>query len=217
MASVRVKRLQSHLVAGDGPTPKPFKLDVSTADLADLVSRLKATRFPDQLQDLKTGWEYGADLNYMKSLVEYWANDFDWKAREAEFNSMEQFTLPINGMTVHFVHRRSSNPNAKPLLLTHGWPGSVFEFHKILPLLTEPQQYGGTADQAFHVVCPSLPGYGFSSAPTKRGWGTVDTCKTFNMLMLALKYDKYFAQGGDWGAIITRSLGALFPENVQAM
>jgi pimeloyl-ACP methyl ester carboxylesterase len=93
----------------------------------------------------------------------------------------------------------------------------VFEFHKILPLLTEPQQHGGSADQAFHVVCPSIPGYGFSTAPKTRGWGTVDTCKTFNALMIALNYDKYFAQGGDWGAIITRSLGVLFPNNVQAM
>jgi hypothetical protein len=126
MASARVRRLKSHLVAKNGPTPTPFKLDIPAAVLTDLVARLKATRWPDQLQDLQTGWEYGADLNYMKDLVNYWATEFDWKAREKEFNSMEQFTLPINGLTMHFVHRRSSNPNAKPLLLTVSTPLPLF-------------------------------------------------------------------------------------------
>ena len=119
---------------------------------------------------------------------------------------MQQFTLPVHGIELHFVHHRSSNSKAEPLLLTHGWPGSVFEFNQVLPMLTSD----------FHVVCPSIPGYGFSSAPTKRGWGTVDTCKCFNELMIALGYPKYYAQGGDWGAVITRSLGALYPDNVMA-
>ena len=146
---------------------QPYIIDVPEKVLVDLQSRLSATRWPDEVgQD----WQYGTDLSYLKSLCEYWAKDFDWRQQERRLNSFNHFKTEINQRELHFIHQRSSNPEALPLLMTHGWPGSIAEFLGIIPLLTEPQDHGGDAQDAFHLICPSIPGYGFSDAPTEPGF-----------------------------------------------
>jgi microsomal epoxide hydrolase len=146
--------------------PTPFKINVQNSVLEDLQKRLELARYPDSLQDDKN-WTTGTDLNYLKSVVEYWKTKYDWRQQEEKLNQMPQFTTTIGDQVVHFVHARSKYPNAKPLLMVHGWPGSFFEFSKILPMLLDPVPYGGTEEDAFHVVSPSIPGYGFSSGKKK--------------------------------------------------
>ncbi|KAI8469153.1 MAG: putative hydrolase [Monoraphidium minutum] len=182
---------------GGGGAPAPFRVSVPDAELQYLKERLGSTRFPDILSDIRP-WEDGTDLEYFKEFVEYWRKGYDWRAWEARLNAFDQFTLEVQGIQMHFVHERSPEPDAVPLLLLHGWPGSYFEFYKLIPMLQE----GGR----FHIVAPSLPGYGFSSAPTKRGCGATAIAGIMDELMGALGYDKYIAQGGDWGGIICRAL-----------
>ncbi|BDA50390.1 Epoxide hydrolase 1 [Coccomyxa sp. Obi] len=194
--------------------PKKLTIAVKDTQISDLKARLAQTRWPDQLEGV--GWEYGSELGYVKELAEYWQNTFDWRKAEASLNSFANFEMNVNGIELHFIHERSSDPDAIPILLSHGWPGSVFEFHKIIPKLTNPGANGGKK-QAFHVVAPSLPGYGFSSAPKQPGFGVNQIAKTFDELMVALGYTSYVAQGGDWGSAVTTVLGALHSDHCKAI
>jgi hypothetical protein len=144
------------------PSPTPFKINVPEQVLTDLKQRLEITRFPDAIED-DMNWKSGTNLNYLKDLVTYWKNEYNWRKQEEYLNSFPQYLLSIGNQTIHFIHARSKYPQAQPLLLVHGWPGSFFEFHKILPMLLDPVAYGGQEGDAFHVVAPSIPGYGFSS------------------------------------------------------
>jgi len=182
--------------AMSGPTP--FKLHVPDAAIADLRERLARTRLPDEPP--LPPWSTGTSVAYLKPLLDYWRGGFDWRVWEAKLNSFPQFTIPLRGIDVHFIHAPSKKPNAMPLLLSHGWPGSVFEFHKIIPLLTEH----------FTVVAPSLPGYTLSFKPGQPRFSVIDIAETFAELMSALGYEKFGAQGGDWGAFITTVLGHRF-------
>jgi len=180
---------------------EPFRIQVSDAVLQDLRERLARTRLPDQIPG--AGWDYGTERSYLEELIAYWRDGFDWRKQEALLNAFPQFTTRIDDHRLHFLHVRSQHEGAFPLVVTHGWPGSIFEFHKILGPLTDPTRHGGDARDAFHVVCPSIPGYGFSEAPRTRGWDARRMAEINAKLMAALGYDRYGAQGGDWGAIIS--------------
>lgn len=192
--------------------PEPFMLSVEEERVQELKRRLRNTFFPEQLTDLATGWEYGTELSFLKKVVKYWAESFDWRAAEAKLNGMGMFTLTVDGLRMHFVHQRSPHPGARPLIFNHGWPGSFFEVHKILDGLTR-----GDPDRAFHVVAPSLPGYGFSQEPRTRGFDTVAVADLHHKLMLALGYTNYYAQGGDWGAIVARNMAVRYPDSCKAL
>jgi pimeloyl-ACP methyl ester carboxylesterase len=195
---------------------EPFRIQVSDATLADLRERLSRTRFPDQIEG--AAWDYGTELGYLRELVAYWRDKFDWRAQEAALNRFPQFrTAQGGGQRVHFLHVRSPHPNAFPLVITHGWPGSIFEFHKIIGPLVDPPAHGGDARDAFHVVCPSIPGYGFSDPPRTRGWDTRRMAETNAQLMAQLGYARYGAQGGDWGAIISTQNALVDPQHCTAI
>lgn len=147
----------SQTLGQDASEPEPFRIRVDEAVLVDLDERLARTRWPQQLDG--SGWSHGPDVAWMRELVDYWRNGYDWRAEEKRLNAFPQYTVPIDGLNLHFLHVMSPNPDATPLVLVHGWPGSVYEFHKLIPMLTEPEKYGGRAEDAFHVVCPSLPGF----------------------------------------------------------
>ena len=191
---------------------EPFRIEVSDAVLEDLKRRLAATRFPDQIED--TGWDYGAELGCMRELVSYWRDKFDWRAQESRLNALDQFTTTIDGQQIHFVHARSRHPDAFPLLISHGWPGSIVEFLDVIGPLCDPEAHGGRAEDAFHVICPSLPGYGFSEPTRTRGWDAQRMARAFTELMARLGYARYGAQGGDWGSLITTWIGRLDPQHV---
>jgi pimeloyl-ACP methyl ester carboxylesterase len=174
----------------------PFRIAVPDADLADLKDRLARTRWPEA--ECVDDWSQGIPLAYTRELADYWAGEYDWRAREAALNRFDQFTTEIDGLDIHFIHQRSPRDDAFPLLITHGWPGSIVEFHKVIEPLTE---------QGFDVVCPSLPGYGFSGKPTRTGWGIGKVAEAWDTLMGALGYERYGAQGGDWGAAVTTQIG----------
>jgi pimeloyl-ACP methyl ester carboxylesterase len=180
----------------------PFKISVPDSVLRDLKDRLARTRFPDQLQNV--GWDYGTDPAYLKPLVEYWRDRFDWRAQERKLNEFDQFTTTIDGLKIHFIHQKSRVPNAFPLVLTHGWPGSIYEFHKVIGPLTDPAKYGGRPEDAFTVVAISLPGFGFSERPKDRGYNPEKMAGIIAKLMARLGYSRYGVQGGDWGGIISR-------------
>ena len=163
--------------------------------LDDLRQRLARTRWPER--ECVDDWSQGIPLDYTRELASYWADGYDWRAREAALNRFDQFTTEIDGLDIHFIHQRSSHDDAFPLIITHGWPGSIVEFHKVIEPLTE----------TFHVVCPSLPGYGFSGKPTSTGWGVDKVAQAWETLMTRLGYDRYGAQGGDWGAAVTTAIG----------
>ncbi len=184
-----------------------FPIRVDDAVLDDLQERLTWTRFPDQLDD--TGWEYGTPIAYVRALVEYWRNGYDWRAQEARLNVFEHFRTRIDDQSIHFVHARSRHVDALPLLLIHGWPGSVVEFLDVIPRLTDPEAHGGRADDAFHVIAPSLPGYGFSEPPRTPGWDVRRIAHAFVELMARAGYPRYGAQGGDWGAQIATRIATL--------
>jgi pimeloyl-ACP methyl ester carboxylesterase len=191
---------------------QPFSIAVEQPVLDDLRRRLAATRFPDQIP--LTGWSYGAELGYVKELVAYWRDRFDWRAQERALNQLDHFRTEIDGQQIHFVHARSKHANALPLIISHGWPGSFVEFLKVIGPLTDPEAHGGTAQDAFHVVCPSLPGYGFSEVTKTPQWDVHRMAEAFAELMRRLGYQRYGAQGGDWGALITTNLGILDPTHV---
>lgn len=190
----------------DGERVVPFKIAVEDAVLRDLADRLARTRWPDQIDG--TGWEYGVPLDYMKALVGHWRTKYDWRAEEKRLNRFDQFVTTIDGLHIHFIHVRSKEKAALPLVIVHGWPGSVAEFAKVIGPLTDPVAHGGKAEDAFHVVCPSLPGFGFSGKPRERGWSSPRMAEVVAKLMARLGYDRYGAQGGDWGGGIVRSLAA---------
>ena len=189
-------------------TIQPFTIDVPNELLDDLRARLRNTRWPER--ELVDDWTQGTPLAYVQEVCEYWADGYDWRAREALLNRFDQFTMPVEELSdpgLHFVHVRSPHPDAMPLLITHGWPGSIVEFHKVIEPLTDPTKHGGDAADAFHVVAPSLPGFGFSGKPTVTGWGIHKIGALFADLMATLGYDRYVAQGGDWGSAVTTVIG----------
>jgi pimeloyl-ACP methyl ester carboxylesterase len=194
---------------------EPFSIHVDDPVLEDLHERLVRTRLPDQIEG--TGWEYGMPVDYLGELVRYWRDTYDWRAQEAALNRFDHFRTTIDGQSIHFIHARSAHPDALPLLITHGWPGSVVEFLEVIPRLTDPERYGGAASDAFHVVAPSLPGYGFSEPPRTPGWDELRIATAFTTLMDRLGYDRYAAQGGDWGAQVTSRIGSLDPEHCAAI
>jgi pimeloyl-ACP methyl ester carboxylesterase len=183
---------------------RPFELAVPERELDDLRERLARTRWPER--ETVDDWSQGIPLAYVQDLCAYWAESYDWRRAEAALNAVGQFTTEIDGLGIHFLHARSPHEGALPLLLTHGWPGSVVEFLKVIGPLADPPAHGGDAADAFHVVCPSLPGYGFSDRPTSAGWGVPRIAAAWAELMRRLGYDRYGAQGGDWGAIVTMEL-----------
>ncbi len=201
--------------AADPDAIRPFRIDVPEDVLADLRDRLARTRLPDEVPG--TGWAYGTDLGYMRGLLAYWEHEFDWRVQEARLNEFDQFVTSVDGLDIHFVHQRSPNPDAIPLLITHGWPGSFTEFTKIIGPLTDPAAHGGEAADAFHVVIPSLPGFGFSEKPREGGFNPERMSEVLAALMERLGYERYGAQGGDWGSIITRWLAATHPDRVTGL
>ncbi|MET9001510.1 epoxide hydrolase family protein [Amycolatopsis sp. NPDC004169] len=190
----------------------PFRLDVPQADLDELHRRLADTRWPGELPG--AGWDYGVDQTSLIDLVGYWRSGFDWRAQEARLNAHPQFTTTIDGQRIHFLHVRSPEPDATPLVLTHGWPSTVADFLGILGPLTDPKAHGGDPRDAFHVVAPSVPGFAFSGPTHERGWNTRRTAKAWAELMRRLGYDRYGAQGGDFGSIVSPELGRVAPEAV---
>lgn len=191
---------------------QPFRIDIPQADLDDLRRRLADTRWPDEVPD--SGWERGVPLGYLKELADYWQNDYDWRAAEAKLNSFPQFITEIDGANVHFIHVKSPEPNALPLLLTHGWPGSVVEFLDLIGPLTDPRAHGGDPADAFHVVIPSIPGYGFSRPLPEAGWDVPRIANAWAELMRRLGYERYAAQGGDAGSPISLALATIHPQHV---
>jgi pimeloyl-ACP methyl ester carboxylesterase len=186
-------------------TIEPFRVAIPDSALDDLQERLRRVRWPDAAT--ADGWTQGVPLDYLRELVGYWGERYDWRPRERRLNSFPQFRVRIDGLAIHCYHVRSNHAHATPLLMTHGWPGSVVEFLNVLGPLTAPEQHGGTAADAFHVVCPALPGYAFSDKPSLPGCGVDRIAGLWDQLMLALGYERYFAQGGDWGAAITTQIG----------
>lgn len=190
---------------------RPFTIDVPDTVLRDLRRRLHDTRWPDA--ELVDDWSQGIRLAYVQEVCRYWADDYDWRVREVELNWFDQFVTEIDGVDIHFVHQRSPEPDAIPLLITHGWPGSIVEFQKVIGPLTDPAAQGDAGSDAFHVIAPSLPGFGFSGAPTETGWGVEKIATVFAELMERLGYDAYVAQGGDLGSAVTAAIGAQDPEH----
>lgn len=183
---------------------RPFRAHVPRADLIDLRRRVLATRWPDK--ETVTDASQGIQLANLKELVQHWGTRYDWRKAEAKLNAFPQFVTHIDGLDIHFIHVRSRHPNAMPLIITHGWPGSIFEMLRVLDPLTNPTAHGGSAADAFDVVVPSIPGYGFSSRPTSTGWGPERIGRAWGVLMKRLGYGRYVAQGGDWGAPITNAM-----------
>lgn len=190
----------------------PFEVAISEEDLADLADRLARTRWPER--EPVADWSQGVPLDYLKGLCDYWSGAYEWRAREAHFNSFPQFRTEIDGLGIHFLHVRSPVVDALPLVITHGWPGSIVEFFEVIGPLTDPAAHGGDPQDAFHVVCPSLPGFAFSDKPTATGWGVERTAGAWAQLMGRLGYERYGAQGGDWGASVSSHLATLYAEHV---
>jgi pimeloyl-ACP methyl ester carboxylesterase len=186
-----------------------FRVQVPDAVLEDLGRRLEHTRYPAPIPD--AGWDYGTDDAYLRDLVAYWRHGYDWRAREARLNELPHATTEIDGQRIHFVHARSPAADALPLLITHGWPGSVVEFLDVLGPLHDPAGHGADPADAFHVVAPSLPGYAFSGPTHERGWHPARVARAWSELMARLGYDRYVAQGGDWGAAVTQTMGIQAP------
>jgi epoxide hydrolase len=191
---------------------RPFTLEVAEARLDDLRGRLRQTRFP--MDEPVADWSQGLPLGYARELRDHWLEVYDWRATEARLNGLDQRTTTIDGVEIHLLHARSPVEAARPLLLTHGWPGSMVEFLDVLGPLSDPQAYGGDATDAFHVVVPSLPGYGFSGVPTEPGWGTERIADAWVELMRRLGYVDWIAQGGDWGSMVSTLIGVRHPEVV---
>src|SRR5215212_6240502 len=191
---------------------RPFRIDVPEEELLDLRRRVAATRWPDK--ETVIDQSQGVQLAKIQELVRYWGTDHDWRKAEAQLNALPQFVTEIDGLDIHFVHVRSPEPDAMPLIMTHGWPGSIIELLKVIGPLTNPTAHGGSAADAFHLVLPTLPGYGFSGKPTASGWNPARMANAFHELMLRLGYPRYASQGGDWGAIISELLAVQAPEGL---
>ena len=191
---------------------RPFRIDIPQADLDELRARLESTRWPDQVPD--SGWDYGIPLDYVQQLAEYWRTSYDWRVHEQALNAFAQFTTGIDGQRVHFLHVSSPEPDAIPLIMTHGWPGSIVEFINIIGPLTNPRAHGADPADAFHLVVPSIPGYGFSGPTQDRGWNVHRIAQAWDELMRRLGYQRYGAQGGDWGSAISRELGLIAGDHI---
>lgn len=189
-----------------------YRIEVPEVDLLDLRERLERTRWPEQ--ETVTDWSQGVPLAYLQELCGYWAQEYNWRATEARLNALPQFRTEIDGLEIHVLHVRSPHPDALPLIVTHGWPGSIIEFEGVIGPLTDPTAHGGNAGDAFHVVCPSLPGYGFSDKPAKPGWGIERIAAAWMRIMARLGYERYGAQGSDWGTSISASIGQQDPDHV---
>jgi pimeloyl-ACP methyl ester carboxylesterase len=198
--------------ADSSASVRPFRIETPQAELDDLHRRLDATRWPSS--QLGEGWARGIPLDYLRELASYWRHEYDWRAQEAQLNAFAQFSTEIDGQHLHFIHVRSPEPDATPLILSHGWPGSIAEFMKVIGPLSDPRAHGGDPADAFHVVAPSLPGYGFSTPLSSTGWTVRRIAQAFAALMARLGYDRYAAQGGDWGSAISRDLGVVDAEHV---
>jgi pimeloyl-ACP methyl ester carboxylesterase len=194
------------------PDIRPFQVDIPDSELTELRRRITATRWPER--ETVSDATQGVQLATTQKLAQYWATDYDWRKVEARLNALPQFMTRIDGLDIHFIHVRSKHENALPLIVTHGWPGSIIEQLKIIEPLTNPTAHGGTAADAFHVVIPSMPGYGFSGKPTTTGWGPERIARAWATLMERLGYRRYAAQGGDWGALIVDMLGVQAPEGL---
>ena len=191
---------------------QPYKVEVSQDVLDDLKRRLEHTRWPDEI--VGSGWDFGSNLAYVKELCEYWRTEFDWRAQERDINTFRHFRTELDGLNIHFIHQRGKGPNPMPLIITHGWPSTFFELLKIIPPLTDPASHGGDPADAFDVVVPSLPGYGFSDRPQIR-MDIPSMARLWHILMLdVLGYDTFGSQGGDWGACVSARLGFNYPSNV---
>ena len=195
--------------SGDKTAIRPFRVKVSDAALSDLHHRLTQTRLPDR--ETVGDFSQGVPLKTIEQVLHYWRDSYDWRKVEARLNAYPQFVTEIDGLDIHFIHVRSKHADALPLIVTHGWPGSVIEQLKIIDPLTDPTAHGGEASDAFHLVIPSMPGYGFSGKPTAVGWGPERIARAWTTLMRRLGYDRFVAQGGDWGAVITDLLGVQAP------
>jgi pimeloyl-ACP methyl ester carboxylesterase len=193
-------------------TIQPFTIAIPQADLDDLRERLARTRWPSQLPGV--GWSRGVPLDYLKDLAEYWRTAYDWRKHETRLNAFPQYTTEIDGQNIHFLHVRSPEPDAFPLILTHGWPGSFVEFLKVIGPLSDPRAHGGDAADAFHLVIPAVPGFGFSGPARATGWNTDRTARAWAELMRRLGYERYGAQGGDTGAFVSPALGRVDPKHV---
>lgn len=194
-------------------SPEPFRIHVPDAALDDLAARLDRVRWPDEVPD--AAWRYGTSVAYMRELIAYWRTGFDWRAQEAELNRWRQFTVPLSGIDVHFIHEPGIGPAPLPLLVSHGWPGSIVEFRRLIPMLTDPARFGADPADAFTVVAPSLPGYAFSFKPNQPRFGVAEIADVFASLMTGvLGYGRFAAQGGDWGAFITSRLGYAYPDRL---
>jgi pimeloyl-ACP methyl ester carboxylesterase len=191
---------------------EPFRLDVPEAELDDLRDRLKAARWPER--ETVDDWSQGVPLEYLSGLCGYWATSYDWRATEARLNALPQFRTEIDGLGIHLLHVRSRHADALPLVMTHGWPGSIVEFLKVIGPLTDPAVHGGEPGDAFHVVCPSLPGYGFSDKPERWGWGVQRIAAAWTELMARLGYERYGAQGSDWGTSVSTHIAQRDPDHV---
>ena len=191
--------------AGDKTAIRPFQVGFSDAELADLRKRISATRWPER--ETVTDDSQGVPLQTMQDLAQYWATDYDWRKCEAKLNALPNFVTEIDGLDIHFIHIRSQHEGALPLIVTHGWPGSIIEQLKIIEPLTNPTSNGASAEDAFHLVIPSLPGHGFSGKPTSTGWDPTRIARAWAVLMKRLGYEQFVAQGGDWGAAVTQSMG----------
>ena len=189
-----------------------FSINISDEAIADLQSRLERTRLPDQLEG--TSWQYGTEKNTLSELIDYWREDFDWREQEAMLNAFDQQLVEVDGLSLHTIHQRSNNPDAIPLLLVHGWPGSIAEFHKLIGPLTDPEAHGGESIDSYHVIAPSLPGFGFSGAPKDSGYSPERIALLLAGLMQALGYERYALAGGDWGAVINSHHANHFPERL---
>ena len=191
---------------------RPFTLAIPQEQIDDLHKRIDMTRWPEK--ETVDDWSQGVPLASLRGLVEHWRHHYDWRACEARLNSFGQFVTEIDGLDIHFLHVRSKHDGALPLVLTHGWPGSVVEFLEVIAPLTDPEAHGGRAEDAFHVVVPSLPGYGFSGKPQRTGWDVPKVGEAWAVLMARLGYQRWVAQGGDWGAIVTTVMGAQAPRGL---
>ncbi|WP_444888467.1 epoxide hydrolase family protein [Microbulbifer sp. JMSA008] len=184
---------------------QPFRIDIQESQLADMHRRIREARWPEA--ETVDGWAQGIPLNYLKDFCDYWLNDYDWYATQQRLNQYDQFITTIHDLEIHLIHVKSSHRSATPIVITHGWPSSFVEFLKVIGPLTEPTQYGGSAEEAFHVVCPSLPGFAFSGKPVTTGWGIPRIAAAWDTLMHRLGYQSYLAQGGDWGRSVTTEIG----------
>jgi len=208
----------SNAQSGHAPKPmageeiRPFKVNIPEKDITDLKRRIMETKWPDK--ETVSDLTQGAQLSRLQGLVNYWGKNYDWRKAEAKLNAYPQFITTIDGVDIHFIHVRSKEKNAMPVIITHGWPGSVIELLKIIEPLTNPSAFGGKAEDAFDVIIPSLPGYGFSGKPTTTGWDTDRIAKAWTILMKRLGYTRYVAQGGDWGAGVVNSMALQAPEGL---